>query len=229
MPKTFKSLLLPTDGRVRTIRRSDASAAVSLRKVRRWYSDDGGGDGGSDGNDSDGGNGGGGEFRLEDLPPQAQAYIKELRNEAAANRVAAKKAQEEASKREQARLAEEGKWKELADARERELAEASPYKERATTLEAMIRESNAGRIEKVREEMRGMIPTDYPPEKLSGWLDSNWGMLTKPTATDTDAGAGGGGGKLTPLTAEEKRVAERSGMSEEDYQKSKERIKSAQG
>lgn len=155
---------------------------------------------------------------VADLPEWAQRMISDLRGEAAKNRVAKKEAEEAARQREQARLAEEGKWKELAEQRAQSLAEVEPYKERAQTLEALIRESNAKRLEQVREDMRGLIPADYAPEKLSSWLDANWHNLMNRPAPSTDAGAGAvGGGKSVQLSPEQKQMAKMMGMTEEQY------------
>lgn len=159
-----------------------------------------------------------GQGSIDDLPDWAQKLVKDLRSEAAANRVAKREAEEAARQREQARLAEEGKWKELAEQRAQALNEIEPYKERATTLEALIRDSNARRLEQVREDMRGLIPTDYAPEKLSSWLEANWQNLISRPAPSTDAGAGAvGSGNAVRLTEEQKRQAKLYGMTEEQY------------
>jgi phage I-like protein len=156
--------------------------------------------------------------RIEDLPVWAQRIIKETRDEAAKRRLEYKRLEDEARRREQTRLAEEGRWKELAETRAAELADLSPYRERAETLEKMIRANNEARIERVPEELRGLVPVEYAPERLSSWLDANWERLSKRPAPDIDAGAGGGGaGKAMNLTAEEKQAAKRFGMTDEQY------------
>ena len=149
--------------------------------------------------------------------------IRETRDEAAQRRIALKTEQEAARKRDQARLAEEGKYKELAETRAQELANLQPFQERAETLEKMIRTSNEARIEKVREDMRGLVPTDYAPEKLSGWLDANWERLLAQPAPNIDAGAGGGSGQRVQLDSSEQELAKKMGMSPEEYTKFKAR------
>jgi|SaaInl7_200m_RNA_FD_contig_91_292297_length_4265_multi_5_in_0_out_0_7 hypothetical protein len=161
--------------------------------------------------------------RIEDLPQWAQDLIRETRDEAAQRRIALKTEQEAARKRDQARLAEEGKYKELAETRAQELANLQPFQERAETLEKMIRTSNEARIEKVREDMRGLVPTDYAPEKLSGWLDANWERLLAQPAPNIDAGAGGGSGQRVQLDSSEQELAKKMGMSPEEYTKFKAR------
>lgn len=153
--------------------------------------------------------------KLDDLPGWAQTMIRELRDEAAARRVALN----EAKAAQQQRLAEEGKWKELAEARAAELAGLTPFKERADTLEQMIRASNSARINTVREDMRALIPVDYPPEKLATWLDANIARLTTPPAPNIDAGAGasGGGSRLPTLTPEQVEMAKIARMTPAQY------------
>lgn len=116
------------------------------------------------------------------------------------------------------RLEQSGNFEELARTRQAEIEALSPYKDRAAALEAQIRTENEKRIERIPEQMRGVIPTDYPPEKLSQWLTNNTALLTKPPAPDYDAGAGGDAppqkGKLTPA---QKQLAARFGLTEEQY------------
>ena len=161
-----------------------------------------------------------GEIDLSTLPPAAQKYIKSLRAEAAEKRKALQAMATETSKREQERLQAEGKWKELAEARERELMGLKPYEERASTLETILKQQNAARIAQIPEDMRTIIPSDYAPERLSAWLDSNFAKLTRPIAPNIDAGAGGMGG--TPpmkLSDDEMAIARKVGLTAEQYAK----------
>ena len=161
---------------------------------------------------------------IDALPSWAQDMIRGLRDEAAARRVALKKHEEESRQREQQRLAEQGQWRELAESRAKELNDLQPYRERAESLESMLRDSNKRRIEQIPEDMRALVPTEYTPEKLASWLDANISRLTKPIAPRLDGGATGGSGNTVTLTDEEKQVARATGMSLEDYAKYKERI-----
>jgi hypothetical protein len=152
------------------------------------------------------------------LPLPAQQYIKGLRAEAANNRKALTAEQLAAREREQSRLAEQGKWQELAESRAKDLNEALPYKERVQDLEAMIREGNEARIKAVPENMRALIPMDYPPERLARWLDANAALLIPRNAPDLDAGASGGGsGKPITLTSDQVAMARQMGMTPEAY------------
>lgn len=156
----------------------------------------------------------GGELRIEDLPESWQREIRDLREESKNRRLQLREMEQrlqEVSQADQARLAEQGQWKTLAEQRQQELTALKPYRERAEALEAMIRKSNEARIARVREDMRPLIPADYPPERLSEWLDANLERLTTRPAPDLDAGAGGGGGKggsSVQVTDEDRRAAE---------------------
>jgi len=117
-------------------------------------------------------------------------------------------------------LEEDGNFRKLSEQQAAEIAMLKPHQERAEALDKMIRESNTRRIEQVPENMRGMVPDDYAPEKLASWLDRNWANLTQKRAPDLDAGVGGGSGgrkTLPNLSDYEKKIARMSGMTDEQY------------
>lgn len=200
----------------RVNRRLNAEYAVDLRQRRAWFDDEQADTssppaGQVPPQDDD-------RFDFDQLPPQAQAYIKSLRAEAAEHRTRLKKEQEQAREREQQRLAEQGNWKAIAEQKAEEAARLKAYEERATQLEAMIRTSNEGRIQQIPETMRKVVPVEYPPEKLAAWLDSNLTLLTRPPAPNLDAGIGSGAnGKSIQLTVEQKAAAKRAGMTEAQF------------
>lgn len=216
-------------GRVRTGSRHDgAGRSLSLR--RAWYADGQSQGTGTTGAGQTGTGTSSDDVPIDALPAKWQAEIKKLRDEAAENRVARNKAAEDAAakakelelaaQREQQRLIEEGKWKELAEKHSVDAARLKPYEERAAALEAQIKAHNETRIARIPEVMRTVIPADYTPEKLSQWLDANESKLTTPPAPNIDAGAGGGGGKPpVKLTDYERQIAAATGMSEADYAK----------
>ena len=116
------------------------------------------------------------------------------------------------------RLEEEGNYRELANKHAADLESLKPLAERAQALEAIIRESNEARIKSVPENMRNLIPVDYAPERLQAWLNANEGLLRRSPAPDFDAGAGGSGGSAsTKLTDDQRAMAKRFGMTEEQY------------
>lgn len=171
--------------------------------------------------DTNGGTPGSGEQgKIEDLPEWGQRLIRELRSEATDRRKALEKASAEAAQREQARLAEEGKWKELAEARAAELSKLTPYQQRASELEKVIADSNNRRVALIPDGMKSLVP-QLPAEQLAAWLDANWGTLTRKPAPEIDAGAGGGSKGIGALSAEELQMAAKLGLTAEQYAKSK--------
>lgn len=154
--------------------------------------------------------------KIEDLPTWAQSLVKELRDEAASRRLALKRQEDENAKATQARLAEEGKWKELAEARAAEAAKLMPYQQRAEALEKIISESNARRIAQVPEMLRPLIP-NLPAEQLASYLDQNWALLQRKPAPEIDLGAGSGGSGMSALTDDEKQMAARFGLTPEKF------------
>jgi phage I-like protein len=162
---------------------------------------------------------GGDAIDLTTLPEAVQTYIRSLRGEAAEKRKRLQALEAQMNEMQQKQLAEQGKWKELAEAREAELNKVKPYQTRAEALEARITANNKARVERIPEHFRSLIP-QLPPEDLAAWLDANETKLTTPPAPNLDAGAGGGEGKTAiQLTAEQLAVAKGMGISPEDYAK----------
>lgn len=212
--------------------RHPLEGAVDLRKRRRWFDDKGqGGDPPEQtpgtGSDKDGQGGTSGQD-LESLPAWAQEQfqalqkqLKTVNDESAGRRHELDQVRQQLqglTDAQKKQLEADGKFKELAEQRAAEIAELQGYKERAATLDTMFRESNKKRVEQVPETMRGLVPTEYSPEQLAGWLDANSARLTQRPAPEMDAGAGAGGGKKLPkLSSFEKQVADASGMTETEY------------
>lgn len=126
------------------------------------------------------------------------------------------------------RLEEQGNFKELSQKYLAELEGLKPVAERAQALESIIRESNEARLGKIPEQQRGLVPVDYPPERLQAWLNANEALLMKAPAPDYNAGAGaeGGGVAKTQLTEEQRATAKRFGMTEEQYAERLQRVQS---
>lgn len=219
-------------------RRTGADAGLSLRKRRRWYAETGSESQNNQGQ-QDGGQGGqaNGTFDLSKLPSEFQTEFKKLQdalkqaNEESAGRrheiKGLQKQLEERKAAEQTELAEQGKYKTLAEQRAAEIATLSAYKERAEQLEELFRESNARRIKLLPEDTLPMVNPlveALTPEKFSKWFDVNFERLTKKPAPSTDAGAGSGGSGqalASKLTAEERSLAKQFDMTDEDYAKYK--------
>lgn len=172
-----------------------------------------------------------GTFDLSKLPPEAQSEftriqeaLKQANEESAGRRHELKALQKQIDEIKAGRtkeLEEQGNFKTLAEQRASEIATLKAHQERADALEKMIRESNERRVKALPEDARGLVPVEYPPEKLATWLDTNFERLTKKPAPSTDAGAGGSGSGQSPiqLTNEQKQMAARFHMSDADYAK----------
>lgn len=120
----------------------------------------------------------------------------------------------------QERLAKQGDFETLAQQRAAEVESLKPFAQRTSELEAVIREDNEAIIKSIPEQMRSIIPTDYPPEKLKRWLTTNMTLLSKQPAPNYDAGAGlgsGSSGMAIKLTEDEKQMAKMAGMTEKEY------------
>jgi hypothetical protein len=111
---------------------------------------------------------------------------------------------EEGSKK---KLEEEGNWRALAEKRHAEVESLRLSAERATALEAVIREANDAAIARIPEARRGLIPVDYAPEKLQSWLANNSAVLLREPAPDFNAGEGAGDGKAPAKLTDAERDA----------------------
>lgn len=216
-----------SDERISLIRNERGqSSGVSLRKWRRWYADGDGQQG--QGQDQGQGEGGYNPATLEDAQKIIKALQKRVgdkereKDEAvqAANQRAA-----DADAERKKKLAEEGNYKALADQATAEAESLRGYRDRAASLEQVIRDSNDSRIKTLPESARDLVPVDYAPEKLQAWLNKNMSLLTKPAPPNFDAGAGSGSGgsgsRDIELSAEEKALAAATGMTIEQYAKAK--------
>ncbi len=117
------------------------------------------------------------------------------------------------------KLEEQGNFSELKTQLQAEIEALKPTAERAAALEKILRESNEARIKNVPEQIRSMIPMDYPPERLQKWLADNEALLSKPPAPNFDAGAGAGNSPVpSNLTTEQKAMAAKFGVTPEELQ-----------
>lgn len=186
----------------RVVRRAD-SGEVDLTRRRIWYAHDGsttpqqGADGAQD---------------VQSLPDWAQKLIKDLRTEAADNRVTASRIKTEAEQAETARLAKLGEWETLAKNAQEKLAEVEPKSKRAEELTAFITASLKGRIEALPEAYRGMVPAFDDPLKTLAWLDANAKLLTMPAAPNLDAGAGNASAAQGKVSPELEALAKKMGV-----------------
>jgi hypothetical protein len=201
------------------------NSGASLLKWRAWFADEDR-DGQSGNQDDEGGEGE--PATLDEAKRLIKALHKRVEDKAREKDEAVRLANERVEKAEAERkkkLAEEGNFKTLAEQATAEAESLRGYKDRATSLEQVIRESNDGRIKNLPESARDLVPTDYAPEKLQAWLNKNEALLKKPPAPNFDGGAGNGSGgsgkRESPLTEEEKLTASLMGVTPEQYAQAK--------
>jgi hypothetical protein len=189
-----------------------------LAKVRRWFEGEGEEEGRDDSGQQDGQGGG------DDLQKRLTALEKRIQ-ERDAEIASLKQQRDAADKANKQRLTEEGKYKDLYEQALAEIETYKPYKNLAETRGAVIQAGNEKNISLIPEDRRSIVP-DLSPEALHDWLSRSLHLLTKAPSPDFDAGAGangGGGGHESKLklTPEERLVLSKTGMSEEDFIKSK--------
>jgi len=158
-----------------------------------------------------------GKTPLEAVPEDVRQYIKDLRKEAKAHRLKAEKLEADRHAAEQQRLEDEGKWQELALARQQELDALQPIAARYDQLVANLEESNQQRIEAIPESMRTLVPAYDDPELTARWLDANADKLKAPRAPDLDGGTTGDRKIPIKLTPEQEATARRFNMTNEEY------------
>jgi hypothetical protein len=163
------------------------------------------------------------ELDLSTVDPRVKGIITKARQEAAKYRTQLRALEKKASDAEQTQLKEQGKWREVAEQNEREALRLKPFEEGYTQITALISEGNQAILKTLPEHVRKAAPMDYPPEKLRNWLDTIAPILIKPPAPDLNQGAGGSGGtqQTAQLSNEEKAIARKFRMTDEEYAKNK--------
>lgn len=163
-------------------------------------------------------------------------YVKELREEAKQNRIEAQEAQEQLNAilekqkaAEQQELEQQGEFQKLAEERQKEIERLAGYEAQVTSLTEAAKEANAKLIEQVPEDKRGLIP-EYEPLKLQTWLNANRQLLIGQTFTPPSTNGGAGtyqksNGQHKPLSQAELAIAENMGLTPEQYQEGKAKIK----
>lgn len=128
----------------------------------------------------------------------------------------------ESQKRLETQLAEQGKYKELAEERAQKLAEAQAKADQLEATQAVLSNYLKSQIEEIPEDNRSLIPDTLPVEQQLDWIARNRSKLIKPAAPNIGAGQRGGSGEQTVnLTAEEMEISKRFKMSPEEYAKFK--------
>jgi hypothetical protein len=162
------------------------------------------------------------QVQLEALRQERDALkdrLSAVNQESAARRIALKQKQEEIESLQQATLADQGNWQELAEQHAARLAEIEPLAQRFEGLMTTIAETNTTRIEQIPDGKKSLVPSGLTPEALRDWLDANWSHLQAPKAPDLDGGAGSGQlpKKTVKLTDQERALIDATGMTVQHY------------
>ena len=170
---------------------------------------------------------------LAGLSPEAQAIFRETQagllsalqkerdaNKAAAERLAA--IEKEGQERLEKQLAEQGKYKELAEERAKAIAEMQPKADQLEAAQATLKLVLTAQIEQIPEDKRSLVPNKLSTEDQLEWISQNRGLLSKKTPFNIGAGQQGGtdnGGES--LTAEELAICKKMSIKPEDYARNK--------
>ena len=163
---------------------------------------------------------------IQDVKPAENMIPKSRLDEVIAQRDAAtkkaealEKAQQDAEKK---RLEEANQYKELYEKTQTELSSLKPKAEQVDDYEKTLSDVLAEQVAELPEEFRDVIPDGLSTKQKLDWLAKNKSKFMK--AEPFDIGAGKRGlkqDKKPELTPEEKELAKRFGISEEDYAKFK--------
>jgi len=149
--------------------------------------------------------------RLDEVIAQRDAATKKAE--------ALERAQQEAEKK---RLEEANQYKELYEKTQAELSSLKPKAEQVDTYEKTLQDILAAQVAELPEDYRDVVPDGLTTQAKLDWLAKNKSKFMK--AEPFDIGAGKRGtkpDKSAELTAEERAVAQRFGMSDEEYAKAK--------
>lgn len=116
-------------------------------------------------------------------------------------------------------LAEQGKWKELAEQRQKDLDAALSKASQVEGYEKTLQDTLKSQLEELPAELRGLVPDELSTPQRLAWLAKNKTILMKPAPQDIGAGrkGGNGQGKQIELTAEEQQLAKMYGYTPEEY------------
>jgi len=167
---------------------------------------------------------------LDALSPEAKKIFEETNagllsalkkerdaNKAAAERLATIEKENQAQLEKQ--LVEQGKYKELAEERARALAELQPKADKLDSAEATLQLVLDGQILQIPEDKRKLIPDYGTVEDRLNYIAANGDLLRKAEAFDIGASSRGGKSdkKSVVLTDEQKQMAKKLNISNEDY------------
>lgn len=116
---------------------------------------------------------------IDALPDWAKKEIKDLRREAAERRRATQAAEEAAKKAADQKLADDQKWKELADQREAEIASLKTSAEKYAALAATVTAAMEAEIAAWPEEIKALKPAGADVDQLAAWMQQARPIVVK--------------------------------------------------
>lgn len=175
-----------------------------------------------------------GRTEISSLPPDMQKYIEDLRHEAEKYRKSLRVAEQASKAAEEKRLADNAEWQKLAEARAAELEKLKPVAEQHEAITTAFNASLDNRLKQIPDDIRKKtvdpIRAALSPVAFSEWLDANLDILRARQAPNLDGGAQGTAGRVTvTLTAEQRAMAEATGMTPEQYMKAMQAIEQQRG
>ncbi len=151
-----------------------------------------------------------GTQNTENMIPQSRlTEVVQERNDLQKRLVALETAQQERTNTE---LAEQNRFKELAEQLQKRLDELQAIEATATRYSTALQASNEIRLQQIPDDKRSIVPEYDDPVQLGKWFDDNLDKLTdpgKPSPPKLDGGSGSGGSSSDkPLSAKHQDVAD---------------------
>jgi hypothetical protein len=117
------------------------------------------------------------------------------------------------------RLAEQQEWQKLAEQRAARITELEPLAKRVEEVQEALQATVKARVDRIPEDLRGMVPEYDDPRKTLAWLDVNEARLSRPVAPQTDAGVRGDAptAQMGKLTDDDRQMARLMGIPDEEY------------
>lgn len=164
---------------------------------------------------------------LASLPADVREYIESLRSEAKKHRLEKSDAEKARQREEAARLEADKQWEALANKYKDEIDAMRPRAERVDAMEQFIAEMAQKRLDALPKQYRSLDPKYDDPLKTLQWLDANAATFALPAVPNLGAGQQGdsAGQAAAKLTPEELALAQRAGMTPEQFAQYKTRTK----
>lgn len=136
---------------------------------------------------------------------------------------ALEKAEADQKARETEALKEQGKWKEIAEQKEKENQQLAQRATQVDVYEKALSRTLDAQLAEIPEDLRKLVPSALNTTQKLEWISENKSILLKPNAFDIGAGgnigSGGRSKKKVELTDEQAEMARRFGMTAEEYAK----------